>query len=57
MATTPEPMGADTGDKNATKVANDELDYEDSQGFGTGELVGENHRNSPVDQAALCFSG
>lgn len=39
VATTPEPVGADAGDKNTTKAANDELAYEDGRGFGTGELV------------------
>lgn len=28
VATTPEPVGADTGDKNATKAADDEPEYE-----------------------------
>ncbi|KAM8786112.1 DNA (cytosine-5)-methyltransferase 3A isoform 2-T9 [Rhynchonycteris naso] len=39
VATTPEPVGADAGDKNATKAADDEPEYEDGRGFGIGELV------------------
>lgn len=39
VATTPEPVGADAGDKNATKSADDEPEYEDGRGFGIGELV------------------
>uniref|UniRef100_A0A452VC68 DNA (cytosine-5)-methyltransferase 3A n=1 Tax=Ursus maritimus TaxID=29073 RepID=A0A452VC68_URSMA len=39
VATTPEPVGADAGDKNTTKAADDEPEYEDGRGFGIGELV------------------
>ncbi|XP_059749457.1 DNA (cytosine-5)-methyltransferase 3A isoform X1 [Balaenoptera ricei] len=39
VATTPEPVGADAGDKNAAKAADDEPEYEDGRGFGIGELV------------------
>uniref|UniRef100_A0A2K5F5Y2 Uncharacterized protein n=1 Tax=Aotus nancymaae TaxID=37293 RepID=A0A2K5F5Y2_AOTNA len=39
VATTPEPMGADAGDRNATKAGDDEPEYEDGRGFGIGELV------------------
>ncbi|EHH21948.1 hypothetical protein EGK_05123 [Macaca mulatta] len=39
VATTPEPVGADAGDKNATKAGDDEPEYEDGRGFGIGELV------------------
>lgn len=31
VATTPEPVGADAGDKNATKAADDEPEYEVSR--------------------------
>lgn len=33
VATTPEPVGADAGDKNATKAADDEPEYEVSSCF------------------------
>ncbi|XP_009562080.2 DNA (cytosine-5)-methyltransferase 3A isoform X1 [Cuculus canorus] len=39
VATTPEPAVADAGDKNASKSADDEPEYEDGRGFGIGELV------------------
>ncbi|XP_028927598.1 DNA (cytosine-5)-methyltransferase 3A isoform X3 [Ornithorhynchus anatinus] len=39
VATTPEPVVVDAGDKNATKAADDEPEYEDGRGFGIGELV------------------
>ncbi|CAK7320326.1 DNA (cytosine-5)-methyltransferase 3A [Vulpes lagopus] len=39
VATTPEPVGSDAGDKNTTKAADDEPEYEDGRGFGTGELM------------------
>ncbi|XP_072489990.1 DNA (cytosine-5)-methyltransferase 3A isoform X6 [Notamacropus eugenii] len=39
VATTPEPVGADAGDKNNAKAADDEPEYEDGRGFGIGELV------------------
>ncbi|XP_049628877.1 DNA (cytosine-5)-methyltransferase 3A-like [Suncus etruscus] len=39
VATTPEPVAADAGDKNATKATDDEPEYEDGRGFGIGELV------------------
>lgn len=35
VATTPEPVGADTGDKNATKAADDEPEYEVSRLFSS----------------------
>ncbi|KAL4822246.1 hypothetical protein H8958_001986 [Nasalis larvatus] len=38
-ATTPEPLGVNAGDKNATKAGDHEPEYEDGQGFGIGELV------------------
>ncbi|XP_075057197.1 DNA (cytosine-5)-methyltransferase 3A isoform X7 [Mixophyes fleayi] len=39
VATTPEPVAADVVDKNASKSADDEAEYEDGRGFGIGELV------------------
>ncbi|KAM4693602.1 DNA (cytosine-5)-methyltransferase 3A-like [Discoglossus pictus] len=39
VATTPEPVVADVVDKNASKSADDEAEYEDGRGFGIGELV------------------
>uniref|UniRef100_A0A4X2JNC0 DNA (cytosine-5)-methyltransferase 3A n=1 Tax=Vombatus ursinus TaxID=29139 RepID=A0A4X2JNC0_VOMUR len=39
VATTPEPVGADAGDKNNAKATDDEPEYEDGRGFGIGELV------------------
>ncbi|NXG55016.1 DNM3A methyltransferase, partial [Hemiprocne comata] len=39
VATTPEPAVADAGDKNTSKSADDEPEYEDGRGFGIGELV------------------
>jgi DNA (cytosine-5)-methyltransferase 3A len=39
MAIMPEPVWAHTGDKNATKAADDEPKYENDQVFGIGELV------------------
>ncbi|XP_058657747.1 DNA (cytosine-5)-methyltransferase 3A [Ammospiza nelsoni] len=39
VATTPEPAVAEAGDKNASKSADDEPEYEDGRGFGIGELV------------------
>ncbi|NXT88438.1 DNM3A methyltransferase, partial [Anhinga rufa] len=39
VATTPEPVVADAVDKNASKSADDEPEYEDGRGFGIGELV------------------
>ena len=44
VATTPEPVGADAGDKNTTKAADDEPEYGDGRGFGIGELVWEKLR-------------
>lgn len=35
VATTPEPVGADAGDKNATKAADDEPEYEVSSLFSS----------------------
>ncbi|KAM9617190.1 DNA (cytosine-5)-methyltransferase 3A isoform 2-T2 [Morphnus guianensis] len=39
VATTPEPVVADAVDKNTSKSADDEPEYEDGRGFGIGELV------------------
>ncbi|XP_040282951.1 DNA (cytosine-5)-methyltransferase 3A [Bufo bufo] len=39
VATTPEPVVADAVDKNTSKLADDEAEYEDGRGFGIGELV------------------
>ncbi|XP_050804720.1 DNA (cytosine-5)-methyltransferase 3A isoform X4 [Gopherus flavomarginatus] len=39
VATTPEPVVADALDKNMSKSADDEPEYEDGRGFGIGELV------------------
>uniref|UniRef100_A0A8C3T9E7 DNA (cytosine-5-)-methyltransferase n=1 Tax=Chelydra serpentina TaxID=8475 RepID=A0A8C3T9E7_CHESE len=39
VATTPEPVVADTVDKSMSKSADDEPEYEDGRGFGIGELV------------------
>ncbi|XP_072000036.1 DNA (cytosine-5)-methyltransferase 3A isoform X2 [Engystomops pustulosus] len=39
VATTPEPVVADTVEKNTSKSADDEAEYEDGRGFGIGELV------------------
>ncbi|XP_053314718.1 DNA (cytosine-5)-methyltransferase 3A isoform X2 [Spea bombifrons] len=39
VATTPEPVAADAVNKNASKPADDEAEYEDGRGFGIGELV------------------
>ncbi|KAH0512338.1 DNA (cytosine-5)-methyltransferase 3A [Microtus ochrogaster] len=44
VATTPEPRGADGGDKKATKAADDEPEYEDGWGFDIGELVHQKRR-------------
>uniref|UniRef100_A0AAQ4RZW6 DNA (cytosine-5-)-methyltransferase n=1 Tax=Gasterosteus aculeatus aculeatus TaxID=481459 RepID=A0AAQ4RZW6_GASAC len=39
VATTPEPVAIDDGDKTSPKPADTEPEYEDSRGFGIGELV------------------
>ncbi|XP_075197448.1 LOW QUALITY PROTEIN: DNA (cytosine-5)-methyltransferase 3A-like [Anomaloglossus baeobatrachus] len=39
VATTPEPVVADAVEKNTSKSADDEAEYEDGRGFGIGELV------------------
>uniref|UniRef100_A0A8D0H9Q5 DNA (cytosine-5-)-methyltransferase n=1 Tax=Sphenodon punctatus TaxID=8508 RepID=A0A8D0H9Q5_SPHPU len=39
VATTPEPVAPDAGEKGTSKSADDEPEYEDGRGFGIGELI------------------
>ncbi|XP_018121552.1 DNA (cytosine-5)-methyltransferase 3A isoform X1 [Xenopus laevis] len=39
VATTPEPVAPDAVDKNTSKSADNEAEYEDGRGFGIGDLV------------------
>ncbi|XP_049917314.1 DNA (cytosine-5)-methyltransferase 3A isoform X4 [Epinephelus moara] len=39
VATTPEPVAIEGGDKTSPKLADNEPEYEDGRGFGIGELV------------------